>query len=124
MTKQNLSIVFGPTLFGQGVPDPGTELALNGMAGMADASSQNLVRLIRYQVHPKLTVLSRLWKLFLIITPISLLNKRKSSIRLFGHGEWTMLPFRTIYPTPMLALDDPPLFQFIIMLLVYGHSLY
>ena len=39
MSVQNLAIVFGPTLFGQGQP------GLNGaMNGMADASLQNKVR--------------------------------------------------------------------------------
>lgn len=39
MSVQNLAIVFGPTLFGQGQP------GLNGqLNGMADASLQNKVR--------------------------------------------------------------------------------
>lgn len=42
MTNQNLSIVFGPTLFGQIVPTLGSNGQLNG-GGMADASFQNIV---------------------------------------------------------------------------------
>ena len=43
MTAQNLSIVFGPTLFGQLAPGMPGEPQTNG-AGIADAMHQNKVR--------------------------------------------------------------------------------
>lgn len=45
MSIQNLAIVFGPTLFGQGaMPVPGANGNMNGVPSMADASFQNKVR--------------------------------------------------------------------------------